>query len=44
MSSASATTGSSTHRYGSGLSFKDPDGNALELFAPPFDSSGRGPR
>ena len=30
--------------YGSGLSFKDPDGNALELFAPPFDSSGRGPR
>ena len=24
--------------YGSGLSFKDPDGNALELFAPPSDT------
>ena len=26
-------------RYGSALSFKDPDGNALEFFAPPTDIS-----
>ena len=34
-SSASPTARSSTRHYGSGLSFRDPDGIALEFFAPP---------